>query len=484
MGIKFRTGRSLATCALAIFFSSRPYAENSDFLTMSSSVASPPESLLIIGSGVFGLSTAFSLVQRPLYSSTLITVLDRSPFPSQDGSSIDTARIVRADYSSPAYASLAAAALVHWRKSSPKDLGGEGRYSENGLVFTANKKAQGEDYVRKSWENVQALMRAAGDAYSANELPDRTAIVAATSTGGGSGDWGYINRRSGWADAEASMRWLRAQIEAAGRVSFIQGEAVSLLKTGKKVHGAQLKDGRILTAELVVLAAGAWSGRLVDLRGRATATGQVEAYLPLTEAEQARLGSMPTLLNMSSGLFITPPRDRLLKVGRHAYGYINPQWIRNPGAVGHTSAGQNKDEFISVSIPRTTTDDPAQQIPVEGARACRQAVAELIPWLEARPFSKTRICWYLDTPKGDFLITYHLQYKGLFLATGGSGHAFKFLPVLGNYVADCIEGRCPEAFKEAWGWANKVDEVFAEDGSRSGRPGIILEDVMNEQSKY
>jgi sarcosine oxidase / L-pipecolate oxidase len=451
----------------------------------SSFIASPPRSILIIGSGVFGLSTALSLTRRPFYFSTTITVLDRSPFPSLDGSSIDTSRIVRADYSSPAYASLATASQAQWRKSSSADLGGESRYSESGLVLVANKNTQGDEYVRKSWVNVQALIRAGGDLEGAYELPDRNAIEAATGTGGGSGDWGYMNRRSGWANAEASMRWLRAQVEATGRVSFIHGEAVSLLKTGQQVHGTQLTDGRTITAELVVLATGSWTGKLVDLRGRATATGQVMAYVPLTEAEQARLERMPVLLNMSLGLFIIPPANRVLKVARHAYGYTNPQQIPNPDSIGYTSAGGNRqgeEELISVSLPRTTTDDPALQIPAEGALACREALAEMIPWLASRPFSKTRICWYLDTPKGDFLITYHPRFRGLFLATGGSGHAFKFLPTLGECVVDCIEGRCPEAFKDVWGWTkDKVDKVVTQDGSRGGRPGLVLEDELKSK---
>lgn len=58
-----------------------------------------PKSILIVGSGVFGLATALALTQRPSFSSSTITVLDRSPFPSPDGSSIDTSRIIRADVS-------------------------------------------------------------------------------------------------------------------------------------------------------------------------------------------------------------------------------------------------------------------------------------------------------------------------------------------------------------------------------------------------
>jgi sarcosine oxidase / L-pipecolate oxidase len=435
----------------------------------------PPSSILIVGSGVFGLSIALSLTRRHQYVQTTIIVLDRSPFPSSDGSSIDTSRIIRADYSSAAYASLAARAQTEWRKASPGELGGEGRYLESGIVLVADTGRQGHEYVKNSWENVQNLMRQDDDIDGVQELRNREAIDAAVGTGGGSGDWGYVNLRSGWADAEASMRWLRQRIESTGKVTFLQGEAERLFKTGKKVQGVVLKNGRTIQAELVILATGAWTGKLVDLRGRATATGQVLAYLDITAAEQARLEKMPVLLNMSTGLFIIPPKDRLLKVARHAYGYLNPVTIPNP---------DNLEEKITVSIPQTTHDDPTLQAPAEGLRDCRQALREMIPSLASRPFNHSRLCWYSDTPNGDFLITYHPEFSGLFLATGGSGHGFKFLGVIGDCIVDCVEDNCPVEFKEKWKWPNEVVEsVVTEDGSRGGRPGLILREELKEGSK-
>jgi sarcosine oxidase/L-pipecolate oxidase len=434
-----------------------------------------PSSILIIGSGVFGLSTALSLSRRSQYSQTTITVLDRSTFPSSDGSSIDTSRIIRADYSSPAYAFLAARAQTQWRNTEPGELGTDGRYSESGLVLVADSGRQGEEYVKNSWRNVQIIMKQDGDLDGVNELPNGEAIKAAVGTGGSSGDWGYTNRRSGWADAEASMRWLRHTVQSTGRVTFLHGEAERLLKTGKKVQGAVLKDGRTIGADLVILATGAWTGKLVDLRGRATATGQVLAYLDLTAAEQARLEKMPVLLNMSTGLFIIPPKNQLLKVARHAYGYLNPITIPNP---------DNPEETITVSLPFTTYDDPTLQAPAEGLLACRQALRLMIPSLGSRPFSCSRICWYTDTPNGDFLITYHPDFTGLFLATGGSGHGFKFLSVIGDCIVDCVEGRCPVEFKEKWKWpAERAETVVTEDGSRGGRPGLILKEELKKGSR-
>lgn len=47
-----------------------------------------PSSILIIGSGVFGLGTAYSLIQNRAFDQTEITIVDRLPFPAPDGASV------------------------------------------------------------------------------------------------------------------------------------------------------------------------------------------------------------------------------------------------------------------------------------------------------------------------------------------------------------------------------------------------------------
>ncbi|KAG4434928.1 hypothetical protein IFR05_009597 [Cadophora sp. M221] len=434
-----------------------------------------PKSILILGHGVFGLSTAYSLARRPSFADTSITLIDRSTFPSPDGSSIDSSRIIRADYHDAAYAALAEAAQNIWRQQGPNDLGGEGRYTESGLVLVANKGEQGEEYVRGSLENVARIAKDLGDKGAVQEFKLRAEIEEAVGAGGGSGDWGYINRRSGWADAEAGMLWLRKKVEATGRVEFKQGEVTSLVKAGKKVTGVKLTSGKLESADLVIVATGAWSGKLVDIRGRAQATGQVLCYLDITPEEQEKLSKSPVLLNMSTGMFIIPPSNGVLKVARHAYGLSNPVTIPSP---------DDPSQNITISLPKTTHDDPNLWVPNEGERDCRKALREMIPSLAERPFTKSKICWYTDTPNGDFIITYHPECEGLFLATGGSGHGYKFLPVIGDRIVDCIEGKCPEEFKEKWAWPlESVENVVTMDGSRGGRPGLILEEELKKGSK-
>lgn len=85
-------------------------------------------------------------------------------------------------------------------------------------------------------------------------------------------------------------------------------------------------------------------------------------------------------------------------------------------------------------------------------------------------------------PSGNFLIDYHPEYDGLFLATGGSGHGFKFFPVIGEKIVDAIELRLETELKELFSWPEKAvdDFVGCEDGSRAGPRGMILQEELNK----
>jgi glycine/D-amino acid oxidase-like deaminating enzyme len=50
-----------------------------------------PSSILIIGSGVFGLSTAHELAKHPFFRTTKLTLVDRLPFPPKDAASVSYA---------------------------------------------------------------------------------------------------------------------------------------------------------------------------------------------------------------------------------------------------------------------------------------------------------------------------------------------------------------------------------------------------------
>ena len=429
---------------------------------------------------MFGLSTAWALTKREEFASTKITVLDRSPdpgvFPAKDAASNDSSRIIRTDYADPAYAALALEAQVHWRQDGDDDLGGQGRYNQCGLLLGADDgplirddgAATGIAYAKKSWVNAMALANSQGYPLSSiRMLPRRKSVANASGTGSGFADWAYLNENSGWADAGAAMKWTYDRVVATGRVEFINGTAERLETDpddSRKVTGARLKDGSVLSAELVIVAAGAWTTSLVDMANQVAATGQVMGYMKLTPEEHQRLRDIPVMLNLSSGLFVIPPTKRgILKLGRHAYGYLNPTAVPTPlggtpdpvpsreekkeeeeegkgeedkekkGEDDGEEAGEEEDDdgastptnkksngdaattttTTTISRPFTHLDDAKVRVPAEGEEDLRRGLRAMMPWpeLQERPFAGTRLCWYTDTATGDWIIDYHPDYR-------------------------------------------------------------------------
>lgn len=440
---------------------------------MSHSLSDPPKHILILGSGVFGLSSALALTSRLFFSSSKITLVDQfSPYdststdPNPSAASIDTSRIVRADYASEPYSQLAVKAQELWRDDGAKAWGGEGRYHQPGLMLTTEPGRQ--EYVRRSLINVRALV-GQGEVEEANSKEEIDRLI--DGHGISVGTWGYLNKGSGWVDAEATVKWAMSQIDQK-RVEVRKDSVQKLLLSTERdsVTGALMNDGTEIKADLTILATGAWSPSLIDLRGRAKATGQILGYISISAEEQVKLQNLPSILNMSAGLFIIPPSGQLLKVARHGFGYLNPQKIT--GVLG-------SEEVIEVSVPETGIS-----VPAEGQHAFRQFLRQLFPpgsemsSIANRPFTKTRVCWYTDTPTGDFLIDFHPNYsESLLIATGGSGHAFKFFPVLGEKIVDRLEGCLEGDLLSLWRWREKVEDgdVWGtEDGSRGDRRGMIL----------
>lgn len=218
---------------------------------------------------------------------------------------------------------------------------------------------------------------------------------------------GYLNRGSGWGDAEAGVRFAKQKLDEMGQVKIRHGEVERLVfaesdtqtpSSQRKVIGVIMKDSMSgisssVLADLVVLATGASTGKLVDVRGILEATGQVLAYIKITDEEQEQLAHMPTILSFSTGMFIIPPRNNILKIARHAYGYLNPQDVPIPGATTTRQKAQGPaSQTMRISVP--VYDVPA---PAEGENACRRALREMLPAFAERPFVRTRICWYTDT---------------------------------------------------------------------------------------
>ncbi|KAJ5976698.1 hypothetical protein N7501_000040 [Penicillium viridicatum] len=97
----------------------------------------------------------------------------------------------------------------------------------------------------------------------------------------------------------------------------------------------------------------------------------------------------------------------------------------------------------------------------------------LFPQLTSKGFEKVEICWYNDTPTGDFIFDFHSEHKNVFIATGGSGHDFRFLPVIGKCIGGSFQRKLSRELLYKWKFPTQFRELFqgevlTGDGSRGG----------------
>ncbi|KAK4703032.1 glutathione S-transferase, partial [Phenoliferia sp. Uapishka_3] len=372
---------------------------------------SPPSTVLIVGAGEFGAATALSLVKGPYAGHEhLITILDRSSDPPAiDAASSDYNKIIRQDYSDAFYAALACAAMSLWRSDEYR-----AHFHECGITVTSSRTDPQAKYVRESLA-VNQLPEMLCTGKRAFELPDAVAAKAqypGVETGDLEGNAAYKNEAGGWADSRGGVVDVLARVRNLG-VKFAAGEASELIfeeiSGGQNVKGVKTKQGDTLIGDLVVLCTGAWTSTLLPELGHdLLPTGQAVGTIQLSPQEAEVYASVPVGFFLDSGFYCFPPnKEGIVKFAIHDRGWLDPQ-LGLP------------------SIPRTTltVGYENQQVPPAASRALRDGLRRLYPRLAEKEFLETRLCWYTDRPSGDWLLDYHPSYKSLFVASGGSGHAF------------------------------------------------------------
>jgi sarcosine oxidase / L-pipecolate oxidase len=72
-------------------------------------------------------------------------------------------------------------------------------------------------------------------------------------------------------------------------------------------------------------------------------------------------------------------------------------------------------------------------------------------------FDRYRFCWDAISRDDNFFITKHPATEKLYLATIGSFHSFKFLPIIGKYVVKMLNGDLDDEHKRRWAWDREMD---------------------------
>lgn len=394
------------------------------------------ERVLVTGAGVFGLSAAIELRRRGY----TVRVLDAGAVPHPLAASTDISKVVRLAYGPDGdYMTLAAEAREGWLQwnAERETEGLEALYHETGLLVLSRDAMQPGGFELESYRRLQ-------ERGFAPERVDQTALAERFPAWAASGfEDGFYHAKGGWVESGRVVEWLAERARRAGIEVVESRRAAAVAEEGGRVRGVVDTEGRVHTADHVLLAAGAWTGKLLDgLEPRITATGHPVFHLRPRDAALFRAERFPVFTAdiTRTGYYGFPLhlREGVVKIGNHGPGMP-----------------------IDPDLPRAVPDEALLQL--------RAFLAARLPALAGAEIMRTRLCLYADTADGDFWIARHPERAGLTVASGDSGHGFKFAPVLGRIIADAVEGAA-NPWLERFRWRADGGGAAARDAARCYEP--------------
>lgn len=365
---------------------------------------------LIVGAGIFGATAACTLRRRKYR----VAILNPGIIPHPLAASTDISKVVRMEYGADReYMDMVDAAIDGWHAWNGHFK--ETLYHEAGFLMLCkgNSLQNRESFELASYQNLLSRgykPEQLGQAELGQRFPAFNPEIYAQA---------IFNPRAGFADSgrvvELLIRYARElgvdvhQWQTAERFEVENGRAVAVCTR----EGERFLSGHILVC------AGAYTPYLLpELLPVLRVTGHPVFHVQPSRPELFKPPKFSVFTSdiSNSGWYGFPlhPREGVVKIGNHG-----------PGQELHPE----RDERV---------------VNEQAVRQFRQFLTEHIPELAKDPVIYTRRCLYSDTPDGHFWIDKHPEIEGLTVAAGGSGHAFKMAPLLGDLIADVAEGGRPQ----------------------------------------
>jgi sarcosine oxidase / L-pipecolate oxidase len=356
--------------------------------------------VLIVGAGIFGVTAALELRAR----GADVTLIDPGTIPHPDASSTDISKLIRLDYGDDVfYVERMEVCLARWRAMNERFE--RPLFHETGLLVLSSAPLDPNGFEGASFDCL------VGRGHPVERLDARAIVARAPAWRPGRYVDGYFNPQGGWAESGAVVRALAIEAKRAG-VVVREGLRIRPLIGAGPVTSVTTEAGEAIAAASIVIAAGAFTPVLVpELDDRLLPIAQAVFHLePGVAADYLSPRFLPWAADIATtGWYGFPQHEGVVKIANHG--------------------------------PGTRVDPAAERsVPPEREASVRTFLQKSLPGLAEARVVRTRACLYCDTFDGDFFIDAHPERPGLIVASGGSGHAFKFAPLLGELVADSVAG--------------------------------------------
>ena len=406
--------------------------------------------VIVVGAGINGVTAAIELRKR----GHEVVLVDPGPLPHPLAASTDISKAVRAAYGADEdYTALAERSIKLWRQWNEEF--GTKLYHEVGVMFVRRRKMEPGDFEYESLK----LLQKRGLKVARMDTPELWKRFPA---------WnpelyrdGVLEIEAGYAESGRTVAMLIEHAKSAG-VELREGcRFVALDEVNRRVTGvilSEVEESRGETAQVVsrgpstplgmtriagdfvVMAVGAWTPYLLPFTKEFfRATGQPVFHLQPSEPE-----------------LFAPERFPVFGADITTTGYYGFP-INRDGVVKIANHGSGRE---------MSPDSPERVVTAEDESNLREFLASTFPALTDASIVYTRVCMYCDTHDGHFWIARDPEREGLVVAAGDSGHGFKFAPVLGEIIADAVEGK-DNPLLEKFRWRPEVRAGTATDAARS-----------------
>ena len=360
--------------------------------------------VIVVGAGINGVTAAIELKKR----GHKVILADPGPLPHFLAASTDVSKAVRAAYgANEEYTALAERSIKLWREWN-KEFGVE-PYHEVGVMFVRQREMKPGDFEYESFK----ILKQRG--HKVERMNSARLWKRFPAWNPGLYRDGVLELEAGYAESDRVVATLIERAKSLG-VELREGARFSELDQGDdRVRGIVLEDRQRIPGDLVVMAVGAWTPYL----------------LPFTKKFFRASGQPVFHLKPSQPDLFAPERFPVFGADISTTGYYGFP-LNREGVVKIANHGPGRE---------MSPDSPDRSVTPQEEKNLREFLSATFPALANASIVYSRVCMYCDTNDGHFWIAPDPQRPGLTIAAGDSGHGFKFAPVLGEIIADAVEGK-------------------------------------------
>ncbi|MFI5838314.1 N-methyl-L-tryptophan oxidase [Catenuloplanes sp. NPDC051500] len=357
----------------------------------------PTYDVIVLGLGGMGSAAACHLAAR----GQRVLGLERFGPAHDQGASHGGSRITRQSYfEDPAYVPLLLRAYELWDRLS-RDSGADVITLTGGLMIgpAGSRTVAGSRRSAEQWGLAHEML-------DAPELRRRFPTLNP-----GPDDVALYEAKAGLVRPEDTVRAHLALAARAGADLRFGEPAIEWTATGGGVRVTT--EAGVYEAGHLVVAPGAWAPRmLADLGVRLVVERQVQYWFaPRTPIADFGLDRHP--------IWIWEDAD-----GTQIYGFP---------ALDGPDGGVKVAFFRKGEVCTPETID--REVHPDEIETVRAHLGRVLPGAAGR-FLRAKTCMYTNTPDEHFVIAAHPEHATVTVACGFSGHGFKFVPVVGEILAD------------------------------------------------